>query len=141
MTDAGQRGVDAYIATAPREAQPLLRRLREVIRSAAPEAEEKISYGMPFYEYHGRLVYFAAHKRHVALYSVAHADHTSAKELKEFMTGRSTLRFAIGQPLPLALIRRLILARVKENEAKLQEGDGTSGQELEKDGYDKRSFK
>lgn len=122
MTDAGQRGVDAYIAAAPMEAQPILRELRQVIKSAAPKAEEKISYGMPFYEYHGRLVYFAAHKRHVAVYSLVHADYTSAKELKEFITSKSTLRFAIGQPLPVALIRRLLLARVKENEAKFARG-------------------
>lgn len=127
MTDGGQRGVDEYIATTPREAQPILRQLRQVIKSAAPKAEERISYGMPTYEYHGRLVYFAAHKRHVALYSLAHADHTPAKELKEFMTGRATLRFAIDRPLPVALISRLVRARVKENEAKVKEGDGTSG--------------
>lgn len=65
MTDAGQRGVDAYIAAAPMEAQPILRELRQVIKSAAPKAEEKISYGMQCYEYHRRLVHFAAHKRHV----------------------------------------------------------------------------
>jgi len=127
MTDAGQRGVDEYIATSPREAQPILRQLRQVIKSAAPKAEEKISYGMPTYEYHGRLVYFAAHKRHVAVYSLAHADYTSATELKQFMTGRATLRFAIDQPLPIALIRRLVRARVKENEAKVKGRDGTSG--------------
>jgi len=101
MTDAGQRGVDTYIAEASREAQPILRQLRQVIKGAAPKAEERISYGMPTYEYHGRLVYFAAHKRHVAVYSLAHADHTPAKELKGLMTGRSTRRFAIAQPCQL----------------------------------------
>jgi uncharacterized protein YdhG (YjbR/CyaY superfamily) len=62
--------VDAYIAAAPVPAQPILRHLRQVIKAAAPKAEERISYGMPSYEYYGRLVYFAAFKNHVGLYAV-----------------------------------------------------------------------
>ena len=92
---AGKRAVDAYIAAAPRAAQPHLRRLRDVIKGAAPKAEEKISYGMPFYEYHGRLVYFAAFKKHVGLYAVG-----EAKGLQRYFYGASTLRFPFGEPLP-----------------------------------------
>ena len=107
------RDVDAYIAAAPEEAQPLLRHLRQAILAGAPKAEEKISYGMPFYEYRGRLVYFAAFKNHVGLYAVG-----EAKGLQKYFYGASTLRFPIGVPLPAALVTRLIEARVKENEAK-----------------------
>ena len=127
MADSGQRDVDAYMAAAPKEAQPMLQQLRRVIRAAAPMAEERISYGMPLYEYRGRLVYFAGYKSHVGLYPVGQAKQIYAKELKEYLTGKSTLRFPIARPLPVALITKVVKARVKENEARAQEGDGISG--------------
>ncbi|HYU64574.1 MAG TPA: DUF1801 domain-containing protein [Verrucomicrobiae bacterium] len=107
----GKKAVDAYIAAAPKAAQPLLRQLREMIREEAPDAEEKISYGIPFYEYRGRLVYIAAHKQHVALYPAGDANG-----LEVYLTQKSTLRFPIGQRLPIARIRKLIKARVKERD-------------------------
>lgn len=118
-------GVDAYIAAAPVPAQPILRQLRHVIKAAAPQAEERISYGMPSYEYHGRLVYFAAFKSHVGLYAVGQEQDSYAKELSGYLTGKSTARFPIGQPLPSALIRKVVRARVKENEAKARDADRT----------------
>lgn len=105
----------------------MLQQLRRVIRAAAPLAEERISYGMPFYEYRGRLVYFAGYRSHVGLYPVGQAKQIYATELKEYLTGKSTLRFPIGRPLPVALITKVVKARVKENEARAQEGDGISG--------------
>jgi uncharacterized protein YdhG (YjbR/CyaY superfamily) len=114
MTEAGPRAVDEYIAAAPKAAQPQLRQLRATIRRAAPNAVEKISYGIPFFEYHGRLIYFAAFKKHVGIYPAG----DDAEELKEYVSGRSTLRFPIGERLPLARITRLVKRRVKEKEAK-----------------------
>lgn len=108
------KDVDAYIAAAPKAAQPLLRQLRTTIRRAAPKAEEKISYGIPFYEYRGRLIYFAVFKKHVGIYPAG----DDAEELKEYLSGRSTLRFPIGEPLPLARITRLVKSRVKQKESK-----------------------
>jgi uncharacterized protein YdhG (YjbR/CyaY superfamily) len=109
--------VDAYIAAAAVPAQPMLRQLRRTIRAAAPKAEERISYGMPSYDFHGRLVYFAAFKNHVGLYAVGGEQDTYAKELSGYLSGKSTARFPIGGHLPIALIRRVVKARVKENEA------------------------
>ena len=116
MTTAGQRQVDAYIATAPKPVQPMLRQLRRVIRAAAPRADERISYGIPCYEQHGRVVYFAGYKGHVGLYIVGRAKKAYAKELKKYVTSKSTVRFPIGDPLPVTLIRNVVKARVKENE-------------------------
>ena len=62
MTQSKAKNVDSYIAAAPEAARPILRQLRRIITTAVPEAEETISYGTPFYRYHGRLAYFAAHK-------------------------------------------------------------------------------
>jgi uncharacterized protein YdhG (YjbR/CyaY superfamily) len=108
--------VDAYIAAAPRAAQPPLRQLRELIKSAAPKSEEGISYGMPYYRYHGHLVYFSVFKKHIGLYPVGNADKHLG--MGEYMTGKGTYRFPLDQPLPVAEIRRLLKTRVKENEQK-----------------------
>ncbi len=116
--------VDAYIAAAPKAAQPHLRKLRAIIRSEAPRAEEEISYRMPAYAYHGRLMYFAAFKSHVGLFPVGNAD--KHLELKEYMTGKGTYRFPLDRPLPKGKIRELVRTRVKENEAKAAAGSGSA---------------
>lgn len=111
--------IDAYIAAAPIEVQPQLRELRAVIRAEAPRATEKMSYGIPFYEYGAkpgtlasRLIYFAAQKRHIAIYPAG-----DAKGLEQYLTERSTLRFPLDKPLPMAKIRALVRARVREKDA------------------------
>jgi uncharacterized protein YdhG (YjbR/CyaY superfamily) len=119
-----KQDVDAYIAAAPKEAQPLLRQLRALIKGAAPKAEERISYGMPHYDYHGRLIYFAAFKNHVGVYPGGYAD--KYPELKPYTTGKGTYRFPLDQPLPAALLRRYVKGRVKENEAKAGSKAGSS---------------
>jgi uncharacterized protein YdhG (YjbR/CyaY superfamily) len=114
---AAPKDVDAYIAAAPKAVQPMLSELRQVIRSAAPNANEKISYGMPSYEQHGRLAYFAGYEGHVGLYGVAHVASERDGGVTKYLEGQSTLRFPVGQKLPTAMIRKLIGARVKQNEA------------------------
>lgn len=116
MSKAGERDVDAYIRAAPPKAQPMLQRLRELIKAAAPGAEERISYGMPFYEYHGRLVYFAGYANHVGLYAALPANSLYAGELKKYRAAKTTIRFPLGHPLPDALVTKIVKARVKENE-------------------------
>ena len=111
------KDVDAYIAAAPAALQPMLRELRQAIKAAAPKAVEKISYGMPTYEYMGRLANFAGYEKHVGLYGVVHEDRPVDEEARAYLESRSTLRFPVGRPLPVALIRRVVAARVKENEA------------------------
>jgi uncharacterized protein YdhG (YjbR/CyaY superfamily) len=119
MTTAGERAVDAYIAAASKAVQPMLRELRQAIRSAAPKAEEKLSYRMPFYAYHGRLIYFAAHKTHVGMYPIIGREKDLyAKELKPYMAAKATLQFPIGQPLPIAVIKKVVKKRARENEVK-----------------------
>jgi uncharacterized protein YdhG (YjbR/CyaY superfamily) len=116
-TKAQPKDVDAYIAAAPRAAQPLLNQLREVIKSAAPQAKEKISYGMPSYDHRGRVAYFAGYEGHVGLYGVAHVSHEKDAGVAKYLENQSTLRFPVGQKLPVAMIRKLIQERVKQNEA------------------------
>jgi uncharacterized protein YdhG (YjbR/CyaY superfamily) len=111
--------VDAYIAAAPQVAQPQLRQLRAMIRAEAPKATEKMSYGIPFYEYGAkpgtfasRLIYFAVRKNHIAIYPAG-----GQKGLDRYLTERSTLRFPLDEPLPMAKIRALIRTRLKEKDA------------------------
>lgn len=111
------RSVDEYIAAAPEAVQPMLNELRETIRAAAPEADERISYGMPYYHLHGRLAYFQAHARHIGLYAFSLED-ARAVGLEQHMSSKSTLQLRLDQPLPIAAIRTLIQQRVKTTEAK-----------------------
>jgi len=104
--------VDAYIAAAPKKTQPMLRQLRQTIRAAAPMAEERISYRMPFYDYKGRLVYFAHHPTHIGLYPSG-----DAKGLEKYLTEKATLSFPLDEPLPLDRIRKLIEERVRLRDA------------------------
>jgi uncharacterized protein YdhG (YjbR/CyaY superfamily) len=119
MATAGEQAVDAYIAAAPKAVQPMLRELRQAIRSVAPKAEEKLSYGMPFYAHHGRLIYFAAHRNHVGMYPIIGREKDLyGKELKPYMAAKATLQFTIGKPIPIGLVKKVVKERAKENEAK-----------------------
>lgn len=125
MPKSGSEAVDAYIAAAPKTVQPMLRELRRAIKSAVPEAEEKISYRMPFYAYHGRLIYFAAHRNHVGLYPIIGREkELYARELKPYLAAKATLQFPLGKPLPVALVKKLVKQRAKDNEARVSSGRG-----------------
>jgi uncharacterized protein YdhG (YjbR/CyaY superfamily) len=112
MTAQAVRDVDAYIAEAPETARPQLTELRALIREEAPEADEQISYGMPSYRLHDvRLTYFQAHMRHIGLYAF-NAEDARAVGLDGHMGSKSTLHFALDEPLPASALRRLIQQRV-----------------------------
>jgi uncharacterized protein YdhG (YjbR/CyaY superfamily) len=106
--------VDAYIAAAPRAAQPRLRALRKLIKSVAPHATERISYGMPYYEYKGRLIWFSAFKTHIGVYPVGEA--AKYRDLARYMTGRGTFQFPLEEPMPMDLIRKVVEDRVRKND-------------------------
>jgi len=110
--------VEAYISAAPRELQGKLKELRRVIRTTAPDALEKISYGMPYYGYKGRLAYFALAKNHIGVYIPPPIIAEYKRELKGYETARATVRFPLEKKLPLGLIRKMIKARMILNESK-----------------------
>lgn len=112
------KDVDEYIASAPKEIQEKLRELRAVIKATASDAQERLSYGMPYYHYHGRLAYFAYAKEHVGLYIPPPVIQEHAKELEAYHTAKATVRFPLDKKLPIALIKKLVKARMKKNEAK-----------------------
>ncbi len=108
--------IDEYINAFPEEVRNVLQALRQTIKEAAPDAEEAIKYRMPTFTLHGNLVYFAAWQRHIGLYPITSAMEASIKELSNYRTsGKGTVQFPLGQPLPLPLIRQIVAFRVKEN--------------------------
>ena len=109
--------VDDYIGQFPPEAQERLQAVRRTVAKAAPGATERISYGMPTYELHGHVAHFAAYRRHIGLYGVVHEDGPLAREAAPYLESRSTLRLPLDKPLPVALIKKAVRARVKANKA------------------------
>lgn len=110
--------VDEYISTAPKEAQEKLRQIRALIKEVAPDATEKISYGIPYYGYKGRLVYFAYAKNHIGLYAMPSYLEGYDSEIQKYRTGKATLSFPLDEKLPLTLIKELIKQGVRHNNQK-----------------------
>jgi uncharacterized protein YdhG (YjbR/CyaY superfamily) len=115
---ASVKTVDEYIVAAPEEARSKLVQLRETVKSVAPEAEEGISYGMPFYKYHRSLVGFAAYKSHIGLYGALTEEQRH--DFRNYETAKGTIRFPLDKPLPVQLIKKLIKERIKNNEARVR---------------------
>jgi uncharacterized protein YdhG (YjbR/CyaY superfamily) len=117
--DVMAKEIDAYIQAQPEEARPALEQMRAIIRSAAPGAEEIISYGIPAYRQNGMVVAFGAAKKHVGLYAMSPAVlEVMAKELASYETSKGTVRFPLGKPLDEKVIRKIVALRLAENEAK-----------------------
>lgn len=109
--------VDEYLAGLPSETRAALERLRAAIRAAAPDATEAISYRVPTFKHHGGLVGFAGFESHCSFFVMSpEVMEAHAEELKPYDTAKATIRFAPDQPLPDALVRKLVKARIKENE-------------------------
>ncbi|MEI6766293.1 MAG: DUF1801 domain-containing protein [Bacteroidota bacterium] len=110
------KDTDEYIRSFPEETQEMLYKLRALIRKAAPQAEEKIGYGMPSYKLYGRqLLYFAGHEKHIGLYATPTAQIAFEKELSGYKTGKGSVQFPLGKPLPVGLITKIIKFRIEEN--------------------------
>jgi uncharacterized protein YdhG (YjbR/CyaY superfamily) len=110
------RSVEEYILSVPTKTQPKLRELRDIIKAVVPEAEERISYSMPYYGYHGRLAYFRLSKSHVGLYLAPSVIEQHKKALAKYETAKATVRFSLDEDLPTVLIRKLIKAGMRTNE-------------------------
>jgi uncharacterized protein YdhG (YjbR/CyaY superfamily) len=107
--------IDEYIASFPETTQIILKQVRVTVKKAAPKAEETISYKIPAFTFHGRLVYFAAFKKHIGFYPRASGIEAFKKELSVYKGARGSVQFPIDKPMPLALITKIVKFRVKEN--------------------------
>ena len=109
--------VDAYLRAVPPGPRAALKKLRKTIKAAAPEATEGISYGIPSFKHHGYLVGFAAFKNHCSFFPGT-ALTAFKRELTSYETSKGTIRFTPDKPLPAALVRKLVKARIAQNEAR-----------------------
>lgn len=111
--------IDEYIAAASPEVQVILQKIRATIQKAAPAATEKISYRMPSFVLNGSLVYFAAFKNHIGFYPPVRSDPKLVQDASSYAGEKGNLRFPLDQPIPYALITRLVKTRVKENQERV----------------------
>jgi uncharacterized protein YdhG (YjbR/CyaY superfamily) len=114
--------IDEYLATVDAEKRAALERLRDIVKAAAPAAQEPITYRIPMFRLNGMLVGFAAAKDHCSFYP---CDSTTVKalknELKNYETSKGAIQFQPNKPLPVALVKKIVKARVAANDAKCAE--------------------
>lgn len=106
--------IDAYIATFPAAIQKQLKNMRAIIKEAAPEATEVISYGMPAYKQNGMLVYFAGYKAHIGFYPTASGIKHFLPKIQAYKHSKGAVQFPLDQPLPKNLIQEIVAFRITE---------------------------
>lgn len=107
--------INEYIASFPENVQKLLEQIRSIIQKAAPEATETISYAMPTFKLNGILVHFAAFQNHIGFYALPSGNEAFQKELSAYKTGKGSIQFPLNEPLPEALITKIVKFRIQEN--------------------------
>lgn len=113
--------VDAYLAAVPPDLRTVLENLRQAIKAAAPKAEEVISYQIPTYKYHGPLVHFVARASYCSFIVVSKAILEKFKnELEGYDTSGTTIHFTAENPLPATLVKKIVKARIAENELRVK---------------------
>ncbi len=110
--------VDEYIAQCPEDVQPILKKMRAVIKKAAPKAEEKISYQMPGFYLNGQLVWFGLHPHHIGFYPTGEGIAAFKKELASYKTSKGAVQFPLDEPIPYDLVTKIVKYRVAQNTKK-----------------------
>lgn len=111
----GSREVDEYIEDAPAESRSKLEQIRKLIREVAPEATERISYKMPYFDYRGRLAWYALRSGYISLYLRPPVIEQHWKELSAYKTTMSAIHFPLDEDIPGALVKKLIRERMRLN--------------------------
>lgn len=112
------RNIDEYISNFPKDIQDKLEKVRQTIKQAAPDASEKISYGIPTFYLNGNLVHFAGYEKHIGFYPGSAPISEFASDLQGYETSKGTVRFPLDKPLPFDLIRKIVLHCVKRSTQK-----------------------
>ena len=119
MEDIKPENIDQYIAGFAPAVQEKLKSIRKLVHDTIPEAVETISYQMPAFKYNGKiLVYFAAFKNHIGFYATPEANLAFKDELSEYKTTKGTIQLPYNKPLPMELLRKIILYKATFNEIK-----------------------
>jgi uncharacterized protein YdhG (YjbR/CyaY superfamily) len=111
--------VDVYISGFPDHVQELLNEIRSIIRKAAPQARQGISYGIPTFKLNGYLVHFGAYEKHIGFYPTPSGIEHFKQELSLYEGGKGSIKFPLDQAIPWDLIRQIVEFRVAENIEKL----------------------
>jgi uncharacterized protein YdhG (YjbR/CyaY superfamily) len=111
--------IDEYIALYPADVQKILKKIRQTIKKAAPDSEEKISYRMPAFFQNGVLIYFGGFKKHIGLYPPIR-DEALKSEAAPYAGDKGNLQFPLDQPIPYELIERIVKSRLRDNSLKLK---------------------
>ena len=109
------KNIDEYIACFPHDVQEILEKMRLTIREVVPDAEETIKYQIPTFTLKGNLPGFAAYKKHIGFYPAPTGTEKFQKELSVYKGAKGSVRFPLDQPIPYALISKIVKFRVKEN--------------------------
>jgi uncharacterized protein YdhG (YjbR/CyaY superfamily) len=115
MTKKTPKNFSDYADRFPKDVQQLLQKMRRTVKKAAPQAKETISYGIPAFTLNAMLVWFAAFKTHIGFYPRASAIAAFKKELSAYKRAKGSVQFPLDEPLPLALVSRIVKFRVKQN--------------------------
>ena len=107
--------IDEYIAQYPADVQSIMNNLRAVIRETAPQAQERISYGMPGFYQDGMLVWFGGHKNHIGFYPTGEGVEVFKNELAGYKMSKGAVQFPFDQPIPYDLVRKIVKHRVEAN--------------------------
>lgn len=107
--------INEYIADFPKDIQDKLNLIRKTIGEIAPEATEKISYGMPTFYFNGNLVHFAAYEKHIGFYPAPTVLVEFKEEVSKYKHSKGAVQFTLDQELPIELIKKIVKFRVKEN--------------------------
>lgn len=113
--------IDDYISTFSPDIQEILSKIRKVIKEAAPDAKEKISYQMPTFALHGNLVHFAAFKNHIGFYPTPNGIDAFREELSVHKGAKGSIQFPLNQPMPYELISKIVKFRVAEDIKKAED--------------------
>jgi len=117
MKGTGRQEIDAIIANAPPRARTVLRRIRALVRKAAPDAEEVISYGIPSFRGRRIILHYAAFRDHIGIFPPLRDEPALLKALAPYAGPKGNLRFPLDEPMPWPLIERLVKARIKQDGA------------------------
>lgn len=116
MKRTAPKTIDDYISGFTPEVQEILGKIRQTIRNASPEAQETISYGIPTFTLRDTyLIYFAAYKRHIAIYPIPGGDDKFNEEVSAYRSGKGTLQFPVDKPIPYNLIRKIVRFSLADN--------------------------
>jgi uncharacterized protein YdhG (YjbR/CyaY superfamily) len=116
--DSSIQDIDSYMARYPPDVRKLLEQIRSTIRKAAPDAQEKIGYGIPTFTLNGNLVHFGGFKNHIGFYPGPDAIVAFKKELSVYNGAKGSIQFPIDKPMPLGLISKMVKYRVAQNKEK-----------------------